>query len=129
MDNNEHIQTALRYLPPRNPFGVDVGDVARALHYLPGTIKQNNMMTFETGGGETVYLNFPRNTRYRRRNAPQHPAVTANEPAPADDPEYSLLLADAQAFNAYRLMNRRSRWLRIALFVLLVVVIVKVIKN
>ena len=130
MTNEQIIQNAISYLPLRNPRGVDVGDVALALNYDTNNLNQNIMMSFETGSGELVYLPRSRaryRPRYRRTNNTQTP-VTDTETPLTGDPEDDYLQAETQVFNAYRHRNRQSRWIRAALFVLLVALVVKILK-
>ncbi|MDR3134347.1 MAG: hypothetical protein LBU42_10095 [Prevotellaceae bacterium] len=130
MSPEQTIQNAVLYLPPRNPRGVDVGDVARMFPPEQITKKENTMMNFETGGNEAIYL-YPRHRpRYRRTNNALPATDTGTQHTdilPADEQE-AYTLAGARAYNAYRQQNRQSRWIRAALFVLLVALIVKILK-
>lgn len=131
MSNEQIIQNAVLYLPLRNPLGVDVGDVALALNYDTNKINNDIMMNFETGGKEAIYLYPRQRPRYRRTNSPLLAIDTGTletDILPADEQE-AYVLAGEQVFNAYRRRNRQSRWIRAALFVFLLVVVVKILKK
>jgi hypothetical protein len=133
MTPEQIIQNAILYLPPRSLQGLDVGDVARLFPNTTTTKNNNDMMNFETGGGELVWIDRPRHcSRIRRTNNNALPATPIDEltagALPGDEQE-AFVLAGARAFNAYRSINRQSRWIRAALFVLLVVAVVKIVKS
>jgi hypothetical protein len=131
MENSLNLLEASRlYLPCRNKTGIDVGDIMR-LNSEKNNVKTVETM-FETGtglAGASSAYDMPRQThaRHSRRHNKMNYEYT-DSPYPYD---YGWDNADAQAimYNRYLAIHRASVVIRLLLFVVLVLLIVKIVKK